>query len=186
MKKMFTVTTKTIVAVGLGSALFMLFFMYVKIPTGIPETSFQVAYGLGGFFAALFGPIAGGLIAFIGHALSDSIQYGSAWWSWVIASFISCFIMGLVYPRLHAEEGIFSVKDALLFNLVQVGANVCAWIAAAPCLDIRIYKEPANKVFTQGITAALLNAVSTGVVATLLLVAYAKSRPKKGSLAKGE
>ena len=27
MKKMFTVTTKTIVAVGLGSALFMLFFM---------------------------------------------------------------------------------------------------------------------------------------------------------------
>jgi UPF0397 protein SSU98_0390 len=87
---------------------------------------------------------------------------------------------------LHAEEGIFSVKDALLFNLVQVGANVFAWIAAAPCLDILIYKEPANKVFTQGITAALLNAVSTGVVATLLLVAYAKSRPKKGSLAKGE
>lgn len=179
MKKMFTVTPKMIGATGLGAALFMLSFMYVRIPSGIPETSFQVAYGLAGFFAALFGPVAGGLIALIGHALSDFIQGGQVWWSWVVASFFSCFIMGLVYPRLHVEEGVFSVQDALLFNLVQVGANVFAWIAVAPILDVLIYNEPDNKVFTQGTIAALLNAVSTGVVATLLLVAYAQTRSKK-------
>ena len=76
MKKLFEFKTKTIVATGLGAALFTLLFMYVKIPTGIPETDIQTAYGIGAFFAALFGPIAGGLIAFIGHALSDGIQYG--------------------------------------------------------------------------------------------------------------
>ena len=81
MKKLFEFKTKTIVATGLGAALFTLLFMYVKIPTGIPETDIQTAYGIGAFFAALFGPIAGGLIAFIGHALSDGIQYGSIWWS---------------------------------------------------------------------------------------------------------
>ena len=74
-----------------------------RIPTGIPETDIQTAYGIGAFFAALFGPIAGGLISFIGHALSDSIQYGSAWWSWVIASGLTCFITGFVYPRLRVE-----------------------------------------------------------------------------------
>ena len=61
MKKLFEFKTKTIVATGLGAALFTLLFMYVKIPTGIPETDIQTAYGIGAFFAALFGPIAGGL-----------------------------------------------------------------------------------------------------------------------------
>ena len=186
MKKLFAITTKTIVATGLGAALFMLLFMYVKVPSGIPETSFQVAYGLGGFFAALFGPIAGGLIAFIGHALNGSIQYGSPWWSWIIASFVACFLMGISYKFLRADEGEFSAKDALLFNLIQIGANVIAWILVAPVLDIVIYKEPVNLVFAQGATAALLNSIATGVVGTLLLFAYAKARPKKGSLSTEE
>lgn len=77
-KKLFEFKTRTIVATGLGAALFTLLFMYVKIPTGIPETQIQTAYGVGAFFAAMFGPICGGLIAFIGHFLSDSVQYGSA------------------------------------------------------------------------------------------------------------
>ena len=63
MKKLFEFNTKTIVATGIGAALFTLLFMYVKIPTGIPETQIQTAYGVGGFFAATFGPIAGFLIA---------------------------------------------------------------------------------------------------------------------------
>ncbi len=123
MKKLFEFKTKTIVATGLGAALFTLLFMYVKIPTGIPETDIQTAYGIGAFFAALFGPIAGGLIAFIGHALSDSIQYGSAWWSWVVASGLSCFIIGLVYPKLHVEDGEFGKKDIILFNVYQIIGN---------------------------------------------------------------
>ena len=73
MKKLFEFKTRTIVATGIGAALFTLLFMYVKVPTGIPETDIQTAYGIGAFFAAMFGPIAGFLIAFIGHALSDAV-----------------------------------------------------------------------------------------------------------------
>ncbi len=183
-KKLFALNTKTIVATGLGAALFTLLFMYVKVPTGIPETQIQTAYGIGGFFAALFGPIAGGLIALIGHFLSDSIQYGSAWWSWVIASGVSCFIMGLVYPRLKVEDGEFSVKDIVTYNVIQVIGNVIGWVIVAPVLDIVIYAEPVNLVFTQGIVAAISNSVSAGVIGTLLLVLYSKTRSKKGSLTK--
>ena len=66
---MFKFDTKTIVATGLGAALFMLLFMFVRVPSPIPETSFQTAYGVGAMFAVLFGPIAGGLIQFIGTTM---------------------------------------------------------------------------------------------------------------------
>ncbi len=184
MKKLFQLKTKTIVATGIGAALFTLLFMYVKVPTGVPETDVQTAYGIGAFFAAMFGPIAGFLIAFIGHAISDAVQYGSPWWSWVVASGIACFIVGLVFPKLKVDEGKFTGKDALLFNLFQVVANVVAWIVVAPILDIVVYSEPANLVFTQGAVAALTNAVSMGVIGTLLLVLYSRTRSGKGTLSK--
>ena len=186
MKKMFEFKTKTLVATGLGAALFTLLFMYVKVPTGVPETEIQTAYGIGAFFAALFGPIAGALIAGIGHFISDSVQYGSAWMSWVIASAVSCFVTGLVYPKLKVEDGEFGVKDIILFNVFQIVGNVIAWIVVAPILDIVIYAEPANLVFTQGAVAALCNAISAGVIGTILLVIYSKTRSGKGTLTKAE
>jgi len=181
-KKMLDFKTKTIVATGLGAALFTVLFMYVKVPTGIPDTNIQTAYGVGAFFAALFGPIAGGLIAFIGHALSDAVQYGSPWWSWIIASGVAGFIMGTFYPKHKIEEGEFGVKDIIRFNVTQVIANAIAWIVVAPVLDIVIYAEPVEYVFTQGLVATATNAVSAGVIGTILLVIYSKTRAKKGSL----
>lgn len=184
MKDLFKVNTRTIVATGLGAAIFTLLFMYVKVPSPVPETSFQTAYGVSALFATLFGPIAGALISFIGHALSDAIQYGSPWWSWVIASGVSGFVFGFAFKRTKVEEGEFKGKDILTFNIVQVIGNAIAWIVVAPVLDILIYAEPVSLVFTQGVTAAIMNAISAGVIGTLLLVAYAATRTQKGSLSK--
>jgi len=181
---MFKVTTKTIVAIGLGAAIFTLLFMYVKIPSPIPETSFQTAYGLSAFFATLFGPIAGALISFIGHAISDAVQYGSPWWSWVIASGVAGFVSGLAYKRTRVEDGIFEGKDIRTFNMYQAIGNLIAWLLIAPVLDILIYAEPVNLVFTQGAIACVMNIISAGVIGTLLLKAYASTRTQKGSLKK--
>jgi len=184
MKKYFEFNTRTIVATAIGAAIFTLLFMFVKIPSPVPETSFQTAYGLAAFFATLFGPIAGALIAFIGHAISDAVQYGSPWWSWVIASGVAGFIYGFAFKRTKVEEGEFKGKDILTFNIIQIIGNAIAWILVAPVLDILIYAEPVNLVFTQGFTAFIMNSVSAGVIGTLLLIAYAATRTKKGSLAK--
>jgi energy-coupling factor transport system substrate-specific component len=184
MKKYFEITTKTIVAIGLGAAIFTLLFMFVKIPSPVPETSFQTAYGISAFFATLFGPIAGGLIAFIGHALSDSIQYGSPWWSWVIASGVASFIFGFAFKRTKVEDGEFKSKDIITFNVIQLIGNVIAWVIVAPSLDVLIYAEPVSLVFIQGVIAALLNTISVGVIGTLLLIAYSATRTAKGSLSK--
>ena len=182
-KKLFGFSTKTLVGTALGAALFTVLFMYVKIPTGIPSTEIQSAYGIGGFFAAMFGPLAGFLVAFIGHFISDSLQYG-AWWSWIIASGVFGLITGFVFPKLKVEDGVFTGKDILLYNVCQIVANAFAWIVVAPVLDIVLYSEPVNLVFTQGAVAAASNAVSAGVIGTVLLVLYSKTRAKKGSLTK--
>ncbi|MBR2263970.1 MAG: ECF-type riboflavin transporter substrate-binding protein [Firmicutes bacterium] len=183
MKKMFEFKTKTIVATAIGAALFTLLMLYVKIPTGIPETDIQTCYGVGSFFAAMFGPVAGFLIGFIGHAISDA-TYGAPWWSWVVSSAIALFITGLSYSKLKVDEGRFGIKDCLIFNVFQIIGNVVAWVICAPILDIVIYKEPANLVFTQGAVAALWDAISMGVIGSILLFLYSKTRSGQGTLGK--
>ena len=82
------------------------------------------------------------------------------------------------------DEGEFSGKDIIRFNIYQIVANVISWVIVAPVLDIVVYAEPANLVFTQGVIAAISNAVSAGVIGTVLLALYSKTRSKKGSLTK--
>ena len=186
MKKLFDFNTKTIVATGIGAALFTLLFMYVKVPTGIPETDIQTAYGVGSFFAALFGPIAGFLIAFIGHAISDAVQYGSPWWSWVFASGASALITGLCAGKVApaVESGKFEKKEMTLFVLYAVLGNAVAWLLVAPVLDIVMYAEPVNTVFLQGITAFIIDAIVSVAVGAILLKAYASTKTGQGTLSK--
>ncbi|MCL2323539.1 MAG: ECF-type riboflavin transporter substrate-binding protein [Oscillospiraceae bacterium] len=182
MKDYFKVNTRTIVAIGLGAALFWVLFTFIKIPSPVPDTSFQTAYGIAAFFGCLFGPIASCLIAFIGHAFSDFYLYGTPWWSWVIASGVAGFIFGFAFKRTKVEEGSFDVKDIIVFNAIQIVGNLLAWILLAPILDILIYAEPASKVFAQGVTAAILNIISVAIIGTLLLKAYSATRTRSGSL----
>ena len=176
-------STKTIVATGLGGALFMVLFMFVKVPSPIPETNLQIAYGISAFFGLLFGPIAGGLIAFIGHALSDFLSYGSPWWSWVVASGVAGAIGGMTYlkSKTDIEQGEFDFKSFINWNVI---ANAVAWVIVAPVLDIVIYAEPVNLVFTQGIVAFIMDAIVVIVVGGALAFAYAKTKTKEGSLSK--
>ena len=127
-------------------------------------------------------PIAGVAIGFIGHALKDLVFYGSPWFSWVIASASIGLIIGLACKRLKVNEGEFGKKQMILFNIYQVVANAIAWLLIAPTLDILIYAEPAKKVYLQGAVAGASNAITVGILGTILLYTYSKTRVKKGSL----
>ena len=85
---------------------------------------------------------------------------------------------------MKVEEGIFGGKDIVRFNVYQVIANALSWLVVAPVLDIVVYGEPVSYVFTQGAIATLTNAISAGVIGTLLLLVYSKTRSKQGSLVK--
>ncbi len=174
----------TIVAIGIGAALFFVLGRFVAIPSPVPNTNISVQYGLLAFMAGLFGPIAGLLIAFIGHALIDFSYGWGVWWSWVIASGCAGFIMGLAARKLALGRSDFDGKQIVRFNIYQIIAHLAAWVVIAPVLDILIYQEPSDKVFVQGLVAALVNIVTTAIIGTLLALGYSKTKPKSGSLKK--
>ena len=175
---------KHVVAMGIGTALFVVL-TNVQIPVGfIPNTALQTRAAVLAFFSAIFGPVVGGAIGLIGHALGDAVFYGSVWWSWVFPDALFGIVMGIFVKKYMIKEGGFGKKEIILFNVVQVVANAVAWIIVAPILDIVIYAEPANKVFTQGVFAFIGNIIIIGILGTLLAVGYSKIGAKSSSLSK--
>ncbi|EHJ57359.1 UPF0397 protein [Streptococcus urinalis FB127-CNA-2] len=174
---------KTVVAIGIGAALFVIIGMFIPI-TIFTNTTISLQYAVQALFAVLFGPVAGFFVGFIGHMLKDMLAGYGVWWSWVLPSGLVGLGIGFLKSRLKVERGIFTKKDMITFNIVQIIVNVIAWGIVAPLGDILIYHEPASKVFTQGIFAGIANAFTIGIGGTILLIVYAKSRTKSGSLSK--
>ena len=180
MKKNNSMTTP--VAIGVGAAVFFVLGRYLSIPVGfIPNTSVETTYPFLAFVSVLYGPVAGALIGLIGHAIKDLLTYG-LWWSWVVTSGITGLGYGYIGSKIDISQGEFTKKDMVKFNVGQVIVNVISWGVIAPVLDILIYSEPANKVFAQGFVSAGLNSFAVGILGTILIAAYAKTRTKENSL----
>lgn len=177
-------SVKTIVAIGIGAALFFVCGRFVSIPSPVPNTNITIQYGVLAFMSALFGPIAGLFIGFIGHALIDASYGWGIWWSWVIASGVFGLVTGLLFKNIKLDEGVFTGKDALKFNIFQILTHILCWGVVAPVLDIVIYQEPVEKLFAQGLLSGIANSITTAIVGTILCVAYAKAKPGKASLTK--
>ncbi|GFI47863.1 hypothetical protein IMSAGC019_03189 [Lachnospiraceae bacterium] len=177
---------KEVVAIGIGTALFVAL-TEIQLPTPIPNTYLQPRMAVMAFLAAVFGPLVGGVVGILGHALGDAMFYGSIWWSWVFPDGVVGFAIGWFAAKYAIKEGGFGTgKMIAFFNLVQAAANAVAWILVAPFLDIIIYAEPANKVFIQGLGACTGNIIIIGILGTLLCVGYSAVGAKSSSLTKEE
>jgi energy-coupling factor transport system substrate-specific component len=166
------------VAAGIGIILFVAL-TEVQIPVpGVSNTDFQIRAALIAFLAAMFGPVVGGLIGFVGHALGDVIFYREVYWSWVIADAAFGILMGLFSGWFKIKDGRFRGKEIGLFNLIQIGANIVAWLILAPVLDILLFSEDAATVFKQGGVACLTNILVIAVLAVLMAYAYSKKGTK--------
>ena len=176
----------TVVAIGIGAALFFVLGRFVAIPSPVPNTTICLQYGLLAFMTVLFGPIAGMLIGLIGHALIDFSAGWGIWWSWVIASGAFGLVFGLLSKGNGTSRGLnqgkFDFGDVVRFNISQIVAHLVSWGLVAPTLDVLIYAEPANKVYLQCLVGGVSNIVTTAIIGTILCLAYAAAKPKKGSL----
>ena len=177
-------SVKTIGAIGIGAALFFVLGRFVAIPSPVPNVNICVQYGLLAFMSVVYGPIAGALIGFIGHALIDFSFGWGIWWSWVIASAVFGLLVGLAAKVLKMNEAEMGKKGLIKFNIGQLVSHVICWGAVAPVLDILMYNEPIEKLFAQGLASGISNAVTTAIVGSLLCVAYAATKTKAGSLTK--
>ncbi|RIY33889.1 ECF transporter S component [Psittacicella hinzii] len=173
---------RTVVAIGVGAAIILILMRFAMIPTFVPNTTIQSAFGFLALFAGIFGPVAAGIAAFIGHFLNDVTQYGSPWFSWIICSGLLGVALGFAVDGKKLEVGVFGRKEIIRFTIIQVVANVLIWSVVAPTLDIAFYSEPANKVYLQGIVSSISNALSVEIIGLALLLYYARTRTKSSSL----
>jgi len=177
-------STKTVVAIGIGAALFFVLGKFVAVPSGIPNTNIAFQYAILSFMSALFGPIAGALIGFIGHWLIDLTAGWGVWWTWVVASAIHGAISGIAFFKLKLNKGGLDKKGIITYVIINLITCLVAWAVVAPLGDILVYAEDASYVFTQGIVSASANFVVSAVLGGLLCVAYSKTIAKEGSLDK--
>lgn len=144
---------------GIGAALFFLLGRFVTVPSPVETVDICVQYGLLAYLAVTYGPLTGALAGLAGHILID-VSLGEPCWSWLLATTAD--------------------RDHLIrFNLCQIAVHVVCWAGIAPVLEILIYSESMDRIFKQGLTAALSNAVTTAIVGSLLLTAHAALQRRK-------
>ena len=177
-------SVKTIVAIGIGAALFFVLGRFVAIPSPVPNVNICVQYGLLAFMSVVFGPIAGALIGFIGHTLIDFSYGWGIWWSWVIASGVFGLLVGSAARILKMDQAEMGKKGLIKFNIAQLLVHAICWIVVANVLDVLMYSEPLDKIIVQSVVSTASNAISTAIVGSLLCVAYAATKTKAGSLTK--
>ena len=155
MKK---IDTKTIVTIGVAAALYGAL-GFVGIPVG-PNTQLKPAIALLTIFSALFGPLVGFSMGFIGHMLTDMIAGWGIWWGWVASSGIMGLFMGLVFKCKK-----FSVKDGLcskfhVFYLIVTGLmGILLAITFAAGFDVVFMGEPVDKMMVQVVLATFSNSI---------------------------
>ena len=126
---------RTVVATGIGAALFIIIGMFVNIPI-FGNTSIQLQYAVQALFSVIFGPITGFFMGFIGHALKDGIQYGNISWAWVLASGITGLVIGLfgkiqfaqAWSYLYAQSFVAGVAN---FITIAIGGTLLLAIYAS-------------------------------------------------------
>jgi energy-coupling factor transport system substrate-specific component len=171
-------SVKTVAAIGVGAALMFALNRYAPIHTNVENLDVQFGIAILAAFAAIFGPVAGFFIGLIGHFLVDLTAVWEISWSWIISSAIFGLAVGIFWKMYLSERGRFGVKQAVIFNIVQIVSNALVWVYVARTLDMIMYHEPFGKVSLQGFTAAAINSAVVLVLGTLFIIVYYKIKKR--------
>ena len=156
------------VGIGVGSVLFFLLGRFVVISSPIDTVNICVQYGLLAALSVTTGPLTGALTGLLGHMLIDW-SWGEFCWSWIIASAAFGGLMGVMGKITRINLGPLTGDSIIKFNLMQVATHIVCWAGIAPVLELAIYNESMDRIFEQGLTAAISNALTTAIVGTALL-----------------
>ncbi len=177
-------SAKTVVIIAIGAALYGI----GGLPMfGIPifaETTLKPAMAILAIFAALYGPVVGFLVGFLGHWITDLFAGWGVWMTWVLGSGIVGVVIGLfsTLTKRRIEEGEFPVKDVVIFILLALAGNVVGYSISA-FLDYVLYAEPAGKVIVQSLLVWSTNTVLIAIIGTIILKIFANRKQQSRDLA---
>ncbi|PEA83099.1 ECF transporter S component [Bacillus pseudomycoides] len=170
-------STKLVVAIGIGSAIYGVLGLWGF--SIAPNTFIKPALAILTIFGAIFGPFAGLLIGLIGHTVTDTIAGWGIWWGWVLSSGIIGFTMGLVQKRasFSVKNGTFRNRDISYFAVTGLIGIVIAIIFAG-AFDIIIMGEPLDKIVIQVLGATIADILVFLVLGLPITLGLAKVNKK--------
>lgn len=174
-------SVKSVVIIAIGAALYGIGGLPIF---GVPifaETTLKPAMAILAIFAALYGPIVGFLIGFLGHWITDLFAGWGVWMTWVLGSGIVGLVIGL-FPAItknKIEAGIFATPEIIIFIILAFVGNFVGYSISA-FLDFVLYAEPASKVIAQQLIISSTNTVLIAIIGSIVLVLIAK-RKREGS-----
>lgn len=171
-------TAKRLGNIAAGAVLFFLLGAFVAIPSPIETVNICLQYGILAFLAMVCGPLTGAAVGLLGHIAID-LYFGEPCWSWILASCAFGGLLGILTNVTGLRSASFDRENLVQFNLCQLATHVVCWAGIAPVLEILLYSESMDRIFEQGLTAAVSNAVTTAIVGSALLVAHNAFRNRK-------
>jgi len=166
---------RTILAIGIGVSLVFVFNRFVNIST----FDFFSSYGIIilSVFSAIFGPVAGFLIGFISDILFYLSWGAGELWIWAVFSALYGLGVGAFWKYYKVESGEFRMKQAFIFNCIQILTNIIVWVVIFPIFSNLIG-------YTFNLMDHIKRASFESALGTLLLFGYTKIITKVRNLKK--
>lgn len=158
-----------IVSTLLGIVLFNMIGKYAMIPTGTSGIYIYLQYIILVYLAGKYGPLSGGLIGFLGHAMLEKSSPDPIWWSWVIGSSLLGISIGFLSEKFKVDFSNPEGKDRRKFSLINCGCQIIVWCIIVPLLSIIMKYAPASESFHDGCLAGINNLLTSVIVCDLIL-----------------
>ncbi len=172
--------TKTIVAVGVGAALFGVLMVYGGIQV-FTNTNLTTAMIIPVIVGGMFGAIPAALTCFVGNVIADLIGGWGLWFDWSVGNAVLGFFVGLL-PVYGARitDGIFNTKHAVIFIIMCLLGCVVGFGIVTPIFTTLFYGAELTITLVQSLTGSIANMV-VFIVAGVPLLTLLANRNKRGS-----
>ncbi len=174
-----------VVIIAIGAALYGVGGL-ISVPV-FANTTIKPAMAILALFAAVYGPVIGFFVGFLGHWLTDLFAGWGVWPTWMLGSGIVGIAIGL-FPKMSnycIDEGKLPRSSIALFILLSFLGNFIGYMISA-LLDFLFFAEPMDKVITQQLIIAFSNTIVIAILGTLLLLLVVRRNKSRQGLTKDE
>ena len=177
-------TTKSIVTMGLGAALYGVLMVYGAVPI-FTNTNLSFAMIVPVFVGCLFGPLPAMITCGVGNVIADLIGGWGIWFDWSIGNAVMGLFVGML-PLYGADiaNGVFKVKHAVIYAILCVVGNMLAFGVVTPIFSTTLYGQDLNITLMQAVFATAGNTLVLVVAGIPILVLLSKRAASKMNLKK--
>ncbi len=136
----------------------------------------RLQYAALGFFATVYGPLAGLAAGLLGE-LALGLAGGAVWWSVAAASALAGFFTGFFAHAAFRREGGLRGGAVGCYVFGGLLAHGLAWAAVCPALDMLLYREALDNLLRRGLSDILSNAACALLGGALLLALFGRVTP---------